>query len=119
MQIASDGGRVCRPLIICDRGVPRVRDEHLGALREGRWTFNSFLQHGLLEYLGEPRVGVGAGWAGWGGWVGMMRATTGRAQAGAGQLGGTAWSPAWSLFTHPLLLHPSPRPPQLRPSHQT
>lgn len=29
VQIASDGGRVCRPLIICDKGVPRVKDEHL------------------------------------------------------------------------------------------
>jgi DNA-directed RNA polymerase III subunit RPC2 len=29
VQIASDGGRVCRPLIICDAGVPRVRQEHL------------------------------------------------------------------------------------------
>jgi hypothetical protein len=29
LQLASDGGRVCRPLIICDKGVPRVRDEHL------------------------------------------------------------------------------------------
>ena len=29
VQIASDGGRVCRPLIICDRGLPRVKDSHL------------------------------------------------------------------------------------------
>ncbi len=28
VYIASDGGRVCRPLIICDRGVPRVTSEH-------------------------------------------------------------------------------------------
>lgn len=24
-HISSDGGRVCRPLIICDAGVPRVK----------------------------------------------------------------------------------------------
>lgn len=35
VQIASDGGRVCRPLIICDRGVPRVKDEHLQVGRGG------------------------------------------------------------------------------------
>jgi hypothetical protein len=107
VQIASDGGRVCRPLIICDHGVPRVKEEHLKVrfccssdsrpssvsfntrgpaclsavglvaaqlrcsfppprphrrsallylplqlLREGKWNFNSFLVHGLLEYLG-------------------------------------------------------------------
>ncbi|KAL4423845.1 hypothetical protein ABPG75_001146 [Micractinium tetrahymenae] len=51
VQIASDGGRVCRPLIICDRGVPRVTEEHLQLLREGKWTFNTFLRNGLLEYL--------------------------------------------------------------------
>ena len=43
VQIASDGGRVCRPLIICDKGVPRVKDEHLKVgpqqlhLSEARW----------------------------------------------------------------------------------
>ena len=29
VQIASDGGRVCRPLVICDKGVSRVREEHM------------------------------------------------------------------------------------------
>ena len=29
VHIASDGGRVCRPLIICDHGVPRVKEGHL------------------------------------------------------------------------------------------
>lgn len=28
VHIASDGGRVCRPLIICDAGVPRVTAAH-------------------------------------------------------------------------------------------
>lgn len=27
--IACDGGRVCRPLLICDAGVPRVTSEHM------------------------------------------------------------------------------------------
>ena len=29
VYIASDGGRVCRPLIICEGGVPKVTNEHL------------------------------------------------------------------------------------------
>ncbi len=33
--ISCDGGRVCRPLIICDQGVPRVRQEHITKLRSG------------------------------------------------------------------------------------
>lgn len=53
VQIASDGGRVCRPLIICDQGWPRVTAEHLARLKDGSWNFNHFLKHGLVEYLGE------------------------------------------------------------------
>jgi DNA-directed RNA polymerase III subunit RPC2 len=33
LHVASDGGRVCRPLIICDAGVPRVKNEHTQALK--------------------------------------------------------------------------------------
>lgn len=29
ISIACDGGRVCRPLIICDRGVPRLTQHHI------------------------------------------------------------------------------------------
>ena len=28
VHIASDGGRVCRPLIVCEGGAPRVTAEH-------------------------------------------------------------------------------------------
>ncbi|PNW76230.1 hypothetical protein CHLRE_12g542800v5 [Chlamydomonas reinhardtii] len=49
--ISCDGGRVCRPLIICDAGVPRVRQEHITKLRSGEWGFPDFLARGLLEYL--------------------------------------------------------------------
>jgi len=52
VQIASDGGRVCRPLIICDKGVPRVRKEHFEAIKSRNWTFIDFLRNGLVEYLG-------------------------------------------------------------------
>ena len=49
--IASDGGRVCRPLIICDGGVPRVTAAHLAQLKRDEMTFNDFLSQGLIEYL--------------------------------------------------------------------
>jgi DNA-directed RNA polymerase III subunit RPC2 len=29
VSIACDGGRVCRPLIICDAGIPRLTPEHV------------------------------------------------------------------------------------------
>ncbi|CAD7700122.1 unnamed protein product [Ostreobium quekettii] len=49
--ISCDGGRVCRPLIICDAGVPRVRQEHIEAVKAGKMDFNDFLRRGLIEYL--------------------------------------------------------------------
>jgi len=54
VHIASDGGRICRPLIICDRGQPRVNAEHIRRLKDGEWSFNDFLKSGLVEYLGRP-----------------------------------------------------------------
>jgi DNA-directed RNA polymerase III subunit RPC2 len=44
--ISCDGGRVCRPLIICDRGVPRVTNEHIAKLKAGEWGFEDFLKRG-------------------------------------------------------------------------
>jgi len=49
--VSCDGGRVCRPLIICDAGVPRVTQEHITKLKRGEWGFPDFLKRGLIEYL--------------------------------------------------------------------
>jgi len=49
--IASDGGRVCRPLIIVRQGMPRVTDAHLATLRAGKLSFGDFIGNGLVEYL--------------------------------------------------------------------
>ncbi|XP_061988708.1 DNA-directed RNA polymerase III subunit 2-like [Rosa rugosa] len=51
VQIASDGGRVCRPLIIADRGISRVKGHHMEELKAGYRTFDDFLNDGLIEYL--------------------------------------------------------------------
>ncbi|KAJ1019959.1 hypothetical protein NDA16_004240 [Ustilago loliicola] len=53
VYIASDGGRICRPLIIVDpmTGQPRVTDSHIKQLKSGIRCFNDFLHNGLLEYL--------------------------------------------------------------------
>ncbi|CAN6586820.1 hypothetical protein ACFX13_014177 [Malus domestica] len=51
VYIASDGGRVCRPLVIADKGVPRVKEHHMQELKDGVRTFNDFLTDGLIEYL--------------------------------------------------------------------
>ncbi|KAI3834885.1 hypothetical protein MKW98_015998 [Papaver atlanticum] len=51
VYIASDGGRVCRPLVIADKGISRIKEHHMQEMRDGVRTFNDFLREGLIEYL--------------------------------------------------------------------
>ncbi|CAB4253644.1 similar to Saccharomyces cerevisiae YOR207C RET1 Second-largest subunit of RNA polymerase III [Maudiozyma barnettii] len=51
VQIATDGGRICRPLIIVSEGKSRVTAEHLAPLMNGELVFDDFLKLGLVEYL--------------------------------------------------------------------
>ncbi|KAF8841029.1 beta and beta-prime subunits of DNA dependent RNA-polymerase [Paxillus ammoniavirescens] len=51
VHIASDGGRICRPMIIVENGVPKVTSEHIAQLKAGNLTFDDFLRRGLVEYL--------------------------------------------------------------------
>ncbi|KAJ1675426.1 DNA-directed RNA polymerase III complex subunit Rpc2 [Spiromyces aspiralis] len=51
VNISSDGGRVCRPVIIVENGKSRVEDHHIQALVAGRLKFDDFLRLGLVEYL--------------------------------------------------------------------
>jgi len=51
VNVASDGGRICRPMIIVENGRSKVQKKHLRLLKSGRWGFDDFLRHGLVEYL--------------------------------------------------------------------
>ncbi|CAH3150476.1 unnamed protein product [Porites evermanni] len=51
VNIAADGGRVCRPYIIVKNGRPRVADRHIQELAQGFRSFEDFLHEGLVEYL--------------------------------------------------------------------
>lgn len=51
VHIATDGGRICRPLIIVENKRPRVTSRHLKSLAHGRMTFEDFLKRGLVEYV--------------------------------------------------------------------
>ncbi|KAL0874160.1 hypothetical protein Bca101_023865 [Brassica carinata] len=51
VYVASDGGRVCRPLVIADNGVSRVKQHHMKELQDGVRTFDDFIREGLIEYL--------------------------------------------------------------------
>ncbi|EEQ90505.1 DNA-directed RNA polymerase III subunit RPC2 [Blastomyces dermatitidis ER-3] len=51
VHIATDDGRICRPLIVVEDGKSKVTKSHLWALRSGSMEFDDFLAHGLVEYL--------------------------------------------------------------------
>ncbi|KAL1997344.1 hypothetical protein VTN49DRAFT_3946 [Thermomyces lanuginosus] len=51
VHIATDDGRICRPLIVVENGRPLVERHHLEKLRDGSMQFDDFLAQGLVEYL--------------------------------------------------------------------
>ena len=51
VHIASDEGRICRPLIVVEKGKSRVSARYLKVLRKGKMNFDHFLARGLVEYL--------------------------------------------------------------------
>lgn len=51
VHIGSDGGRICRPMIIVTDGQPKVTSQHMADLRNRKITFDDFLAQGLVEYL--------------------------------------------------------------------
>ncbi|PWN40570.1 beta and beta-prime subunits of DNA dependent RNA-polymerase [Ceraceosorus guamensis] len=51
VHIASDGGRICRPMIIVENGQSRVTSQHIRELKAKTRTFDDCLRDGLIEYL--------------------------------------------------------------------
>jgi len=51
VHIATDEGRICRPLIVVERGKSKVTTRYLKCLRNGSMDFDDFLSRGLVEYL--------------------------------------------------------------------
>ena len=51
IHVSSDGGRLCRPYIIVQNGVPQLTQLHIEELKSGLRTFEDFLGDGILEYL--------------------------------------------------------------------
>lgn len=51
VHIATDEGRICRPLIIVENGKSKVTARYLKALQKGSLDFDDFLSRGLVEYV--------------------------------------------------------------------
>lgn len=53
VHIATDGGRVCRPLILVDQetGLPKLKQRHIEALALGTMHIKDLLREGVVEYV--------------------------------------------------------------------
>ncbi len=51
INVNTDAGRVRRPLIILDNGVPRLKAEHIGKIKTGELAWNDLLKSGIIEYI--------------------------------------------------------------------
>ncbi|MCR4284843.1 MAG: DNA-directed RNA polymerase subunit B'' [archaeon] len=49
--LTSEVGRVIRPLIIVDNGVPRLKEEHLELIKNGSLKWKDLFDKGIIEYL--------------------------------------------------------------------
>lgn len=51
VHIATDEGRVCRPLVVVEKGKSKVTTRFLESLRKGNMNFDDALSRGIVEYL--------------------------------------------------------------------
>ncbi|MEM3091283.1 MAG: DNA-directed RNA polymerase subunit B [Candidatus Pacearchaeota archaeon] len=51
ISISTEPGRVLRPLIIVENGVPKLRDEHLVKLEQRELNWDDLVKNGIIEYL--------------------------------------------------------------------
>ena len=51
VHIATDEGRICRPLIVVEKRKSKVTRRYLDSLRKGTMDFDDFLYRGLIEYV--------------------------------------------------------------------
>jgi DNA-directed RNA polymerase III subunit RPC2 len=53
VNVATDGGRVCRPLIIVDEetSLPKLKQVHIDGLALGTLHIRDLLRHGIVDYI--------------------------------------------------------------------
>lgn len=51
VYVSADGGRMCRPYIIVDKGRPKLTTAHLEDLTRGLLFFNDLVRRGIVEFL--------------------------------------------------------------------
>ncbi len=51
IQLNLDGGRVRRPLIVIENGTPKLTDEMVKDIKEGKLTWSDIIDRHIIEYL--------------------------------------------------------------------
>ena len=51
IYISTEPGRVLRPLIIVENGIPKLKNEHLFQVEQGEMKWKDLLEKGIIEYL--------------------------------------------------------------------
>lgn len=51
VYINTDSGRVQRPLLVVENGQPKLKEEHIKQLKEGKLTWQDLVEKGIVEYL--------------------------------------------------------------------
>ena len=51
IYINTDAGRVQRPLIVVEKGVPKLKEEHVRQLKDGKLIWDDLIKEGIVEYL--------------------------------------------------------------------
>ena len=51
LYVNCDEGRVRRPLVIVENGVPRLQPEHVEKVNSGEWSWEDLVKNGIVEYL--------------------------------------------------------------------
>ncbi|HVP16018.1 MAG TPA: DNA-directed RNA polymerase subunit B [candidate division Zixibacteria bacterium] len=51
LYVNCDEGRVRRPLIIVENGVPKLRPEHVEKIVSGEWAWEDLIKNGVIEYV--------------------------------------------------------------------
>ncbi len=49
--LSTEIGRVIRPIVIIDNGVPRLKEEHLELIKQGSLKWSDLIKDGIIEYL--------------------------------------------------------------------